>query len=42
VYDLMLGADGNPLKELFKSDGLHMTVKGYQIWKAAIAPVLLK
>jgi lysophospholipase L1-like esterase len=42
VYNLMLGADGNPLKELFKSDGLHMTVKGYQIWKDAIAPVLLK
>lgn len=42
IYDLMLGADGKPVKDLYKSDGLHMTAKGYHIWKEAITPVLLK
>lgn len=42
VYSKMLHADGSPMQDLFKSDNLHMTEKGYAIWKAAIEPYLLK
>lgn len=42
VYDVMLGKDGNLRKDLYRQDGLHMTTKGYEIWKKAIIPVLLK
>ncbi|PQO44375.1 SGNH/GDSL hydrolase family protein [Blastopirellula marina] len=34
----MLGEDGKPRKELFKSDGLHMTDAGYQIWTKLVQP----
>ena len=33
----MLGADGKPMAELFKSDGLHMTEKGYVLWNKVVA-----
>lgn len=36
----MLGSDGQPLPELFVSDGLHMTPAGYDIWNRTIGPVL--
>src|SRR5262245_52019858 len=36
----MLGADGLPKKELFLADGLHMTPAGYDIWTAALTPIL--
>ncbi len=42
VYSLMLDNAGNPRPELFKEDMLHMKKAGYQIWKQAIQPVLLK
>lgn len=42
VYSLMLDANGNPKPEIFKSDSLHMNAKGYQIWKKAITPSLIK
>jgi lysophospholipase L1-like esterase len=42
VFTPMLGADGTPRPELYVADGLHMTPAGYQIWKAAIAPVLAR
>jgi lysophospholipase L1-like esterase len=38
----MLGADGTPKKELFVGDGLHMTPAGYDIWTAALRPLLTK
>lgn len=38
----MLGPEGEPLKEIFKSDKLHMTRDGYIIWRDIIRPVLLK
>lgn len=40
VVPLMLGADGQPLPELFQKDGLHMTPKGYEVWTAAVNKAL--
>ena len=42
VYSLMLDKNGEPRKELFVSDDLHMNRKGYDIWRKAVMPVLLK
>ena len=36
----MLGGDGKPKPELFVQDGLHMTAAGYEIWTAALKPLL--
>ena len=36
----MLGADGKPRPELFVQDGLHMTAAGYEVWTAALKPLL--
>lgn len=40
IWDPMLDPDGNPRKELFLKDMLHMNEKGYAIWKEALAPHL--
>lgn len=42
VYSKMLDASGKPRPELFLDDMLHMKPVGYQIWKEALTPVLLK
>lgn len=42
VFTLMLDDEGRPKQELFLKDDLHMNKKGYEIWKAAIGPHLLK
>jgi lysophospholipase L1-like esterase len=42
VWNAMLGADGNPLPDIFIGDKLHMNEKGYAIWKKIIAPYLEK
>lgn len=42
VFSLMLNADGQPRKELFIEDMLHMNAQGYAIWKKAIEPYLKK
>ena len=42
VYHPMLDRDGKPRKELFTDDDLHMNEKGYQIWRDAIRPHLLR
>lgn len=39
---LTLGADGKPIADLLKKDGLHLTPEGYEIWSDAIRPLLLK
>ena len=36
----MLGADGQPRKELFREDGLHMNAEGYKVWASALRPVI--
>jgi lysophospholipase L1-like esterase len=38
----MLDASGNVRKELLKSDNLHMTRAGYEVWRDAVKPVLHK
>lgn len=40
VYPLMLDAEGNPRKELFLQDMLHMNKDGYAIWQKALEPYL--
>ena len=40
VFTPMLDASGQPRRELFVEDGLHMTPAGYAIWRDLIAPVI--
>lgn len=42
VYTPMLGADGQPRRELFREDMLHMTADGYAIWKQVVGPELVR
>ncbi len=42
VVKPMLGADGQPLDELFVKDRLHMTAEGYAVWNATLRPHLEK
>ena len=37
----MLDDEGNPRKEIFEKDDLHMTRDGYVIWRNALRPLLL-
>ncbi len=36
----MLGNDGKPPADLFISDGLHLSRKGYDLWRETLAPHL--
>ncbi len=36
----MLGDDGMPRKELFASDGLHLSPAGYKLWVSLVRPAL--
>ncbi len=40
VFTPMLDASGQPRRELYLEDGLHMTPAGYAIWRDLIAPVI--
>jgi lysophospholipase L1-like esterase len=42
VSNAMLDATGEPKKEIFLEDQLHMNASGYAIWKKIIQPYLLK
>ena len=42
VSSAMLGEDGNPRKEIFKRDNLHMKREGYILWRDALRPVLME
>lgn len=42
VYKPMLGPGARPRGELFRADSLHMTEKGYAIWKEQLEPFLRK
>jgi len=42
VFHKMLGPDGQPLKEIYLDDNLHMNAKGYAIWQKELQPYLLK
>ena len=36
IWDKMLDENGNPKKDIFSSDNLHMNEKGYEIWIDAL------
>ncbi len=38
----LLGEDNTPNPIYFKSDKIHLSKKGYEVWTAAIKPILLK
>ena len=38
----MLGEDGKPLPQIFVADNLHMNGAGYDIWRDAVRPILVK
>ncbi|MEX0324857.1 MAG: GDSL-type esterase/lipase family protein [Puniceicoccaceae bacterium] len=40
LWKVMLGKDKQPLPDIFTEDQLHLNEKGYDIWTAAIAPIL--
>lgn len=42
IFTPMLDKDGNSRPELFVEDMLHMNSKGYDIWRAAVEPELMK
>ena len=42
IYSKMLDANGQPRRELFREDMLHMKPAGYAIWRDAVAPELSK
>lgn len=42
IFDDMLDKQDKPRKELFVDDMLHMNKKGYEIWRKAVTPYLLK
>lgn len=42
IFNKMLNKDGYPEKEYFQSDGLHLSLKGYALWKQIIQARLLE
>ncbi|MEO8010018.1 MAG: SGNH/GDSL hydrolase family protein, partial [Dokdonella sp.] len=40
IFTPMLGGDGQPRRELFGADALHLNRAGYGLWITRIAPVL--
>ncbi len=40
VHSRMLGADGQPLPDIYLKDRLHMNEKGYAIWREVVGPYL--
>ena len=38
----MLDAEGNPRRELFVADALHLNADGYALWQSVIAPYVLQ
>lgn len=42
VFTPMLDGNGQPKKDIFLEDALHMNAKGYEIWRQAILSYLVK
>jgi lysophospholipase L1-like esterase len=40
VFTPMLGADGKPREELFVADRLHLSERGYALWREILLPVV--
>ncbi|UAY52722.1 GDSL-type esterase/lipase family protein [Ferruginibacter albus] len=36
IFDSMLTPEGMPVQDLFDTDGLHLSVKGYDVWKSIL------
>lgn len=41
VFKKMLDKSGKPIPELYMEDGLHLTEKGYALWKETVNPFLI-
>jgi len=41
VFKKMLDKSGQPLPELYMEDGLHLSEKGYALWKEIVNPFLI-
>lgn len=42
VYTPMLASDGTPRAELLVDDELHLSAEGYEVWREAVAPFILR
>jgi lysophospholipase L1-like esterase len=42
VWPAMLNVNGQPMKDIFQEDNLHMNARGYKIWQKIIKPYLVK
>lgn len=42
VFTPMLNARGQPRPELFVEDGLHLSARGYALWRDLLAPIVQK
>ena len=40
VWPAMLNEQGEPRKELFADDGLHLNEKGYEVWTELVTPLV--
>jgi lysophospholipase L1-like esterase len=38
VFTPMLGRDGSPQPDLYAADSLHLSARGYEIWRRLLAP----
>ncbi len=41
VWPVMLGDDGEPRKDIFVEDGLHLNELGYKLWAELLGPIVL-
>ena len=37
VFSQMLDADGSPVPEYYREDGLHLTAEGYKVWRKVLS-----
>jgi len=40
VSKVMLDSTGQPVKDLYKEDGLHLSDKGYELWTSLVKPLI--
>lgn len=40
ISTVMLDSSGNPVKDIFSPDGLHMNEKGYERWTSIVRPLI--
>jgi lysophospholipase L1-like esterase len=40
IYSRMTDASGYPKRDLFEPDGLHLSSKGYELWKLSVGKYL--